>query len=115
MPSRTGLAKGIPIRKAKHPRLSSTNNGYTDFQLKKSHPPKVPYKATGLGAVLFLIGAFLIIVDCLLLAGSISKGVGGQTAIPILVTGIPVFLPGVYHLRMHCWLCIQRPLGLLLR
>ena len=44
------------------------------FQFKKS-PPKIPYKAIALATVLFLIGAFLIIIGSLLLAGYISKGV----------------------------------------
>lgn len=44
------------------------------FQFKKS-PPKIPYKAIALATVLFLFGAFLIIIGSLLLAGYISKGV----------------------------------------
>lgn len=82
MPSRTNLANGIPIRKVKYPRLSSTDNGYMDLQFKKSHPPKVPYKATVLGTVLFSIGTFLIIMDSLLLESYISRGVGGKLPFP---------------------------------
>ncbi|XP_027477530.1 transmembrane protein 230 isoform X2 [Zalophus californianus] len=43
------------------------------LKFKKS-PPKIPYKAIALATVLFLIGAFLIIIGSLLLAGYISKG-----------------------------------------
>ncbi|MBV99479.1 transmembrane domain-containing protein, partial [Eschrichtius robustus] len=60
--------------KVKYSRLSSTDDGYIDLQFKKS-PPKIPYKAIALATVLFLIGAFLIIIGSLLLAGYISKGV----------------------------------------
>ncbi|KAB0365606.1 hypothetical protein FD755_000978 [Muntiacus reevesi] len=67
MPSPTNLATGIPSSKVKYSRLSST----------------------------FLIGAFLISIDSLLLADYITKGgagVGGE--VPILIIGILVFLPG---------------------
>ena len=45
------------------------------WQTFKKSPPKIPYKAIALATVLFLIGAFLIIIGSLLLAGYISKGV----------------------------------------
>uniref|UniRef100_A0A2R8MZ57 Transmembrane protein 230 n=1 Tax=Callithrix jacchus TaxID=9483 RepID=A0A2R8MZ57_CALJA len=79
MPSRTNLATGIPSSKVKYSRLSSTDDGYIDLQFKKS-PPKIPYKAIALATVLFLIGAFLIIIGSLLLSGYISKGSLGATS-----------------------------------
>ncbi|XP_054579430.1 transmembrane protein 230-like [Eptesicus fuscus] len=102
MPSRTNLATGIPSSKVKNSRLSSTSpdDGYIDLQFKRS-PPKVPYKAIALATVLFLIDTFLIIIGSLLLAGYISKGGGGaDQAVPVLIIGILVFLPGFYHLRI---------------
>ncbi|MBZ3874186.1 Transmembrane protein 230 [Sciurus carolinensis] len=98
MPSRTNLTTGIPSSKVKYSRLSSTDDGYIDLQFKKS-PPKIPYKAIALATVLFLIGAFLIIIGSLLLSGYISKG-GADRAVPVLIIGILVFLPGFYHLRI---------------
>ena len=98
MPSRTNLATGIPSSKVKYSRLSSMDDGYTDLQFKKS-PPKIPYKAIVLPTVLFLTGAFLIIIGSPLLAGYISK-VGADWAGPVLIVGILVFLPGFYHLRI---------------
>ncbi|XP_006887650.1 PREDICTED: transmembrane protein 230-like [Elephantulus edwardii] len=100
MPSRTNLAAGIPSSKVKYSRLS-TDDGYIDLQFKKS-PPKIPYKAIALATVLFLIGAFLIIIGSLLLAGYISKGcfAGTDRAVPVLIIGILVFLLGFYHLRI---------------
>ncbi|XP_020137375.2 transmembrane protein 230 isoform X1 [Microcebus murinus] len=68
------------------------------LKFKKS-PPKIPYKAIALATVLFLIGAFLIIIGSLLLSGYISKG-GADRAVPVLIIGILVFLPGFYHLRI---------------
>ncbi|KAK2115639.1 hypothetical protein P7K49_006265 [Saguinus oedipus] len=109
MPSRTNLATGIPSSKVKYSRLSSTDDGYIDLQGKrkkkkkrkkeKKSPPKIPYKAIALATVLFLIGAFLIIIGSLLLSGYISKG-GADRAVPVLIIGILVFLPGFYHLSI---------------
>ncbi|NWX90566.1 TM230 protein, partial [Nothoprocta ornata] len=98
MPSRTNLTAGIPSSKVKYSKLSSTDDGYIDLQFKKS-PPKIPYKAIALAIVLFMIGTFLIIIGALLLAGYISQG-GTDRAIPVLIIGILVFLPGFYHLRI---------------
>ncbi|XP_059771779.1 transmembrane protein 230-like [Balaenoptera ricei] len=106
MPSRTNLATGIPSSKVKSSRLSSTDDGYIDLQFKKG-PPKIPCKAIALATVLFLIGSFLIIRGSLLLAGYISKGIfsyeGADWAVPVLIIGILVFLPGFYHLRIACY------------
>ncbi|MBZ3887442.1 Transmembrane protein 230 [Sciurus carolinensis] len=98
MLSRTNLTTGIPSSKVKYSRLSSTDDGYIDLQFKKS-PPKIPYKALALATVLFLIGAFLIIIGSLLLSGYLSKA-GADRAVPVLIIGILVFLPGFYHLRI---------------
>uniref|UniRef100_A0A2K6TQE1 Transmembrane protein 230 n=1 Tax=Saimiri boliviensis boliviensis TaxID=39432 RepID=A0A2K6TQE1_SAIBB len=98
MPSRTNLATGIPSSKVKYSRLSSTDDGYIDFQFKKS-PPKIPYKAFALATGLFWISTFLIIVGSLLLSGYISK-VGVDQAVPVLIIGILVFLLEFYHLRI---------------
>ncbi|KAM6431963.1 transmembrane protein 230 [Liasis olivaceus] len=98
MPSRMNLAGSIPSSKVKYSKLAGTDEGYIDLQFKKS-PPKVPYKAIALATVLFLIGTLLIIIGALLLAGYISQG-GTDRAIPVLIIGILVFLPGFYHLRI---------------
>ncbi|XP_006884209.1 PREDICTED: transmembrane protein 230-like [Elephantulus edwardii] len=97
MLSLTNLAAGIPSSKVKYSRLSK-DDSYIDLQFKKS-PPKIPYIAIALATVLFLIGAFLIIIGSLLLADYISKG-GAEGAVPVLIIGILVFLPGFYHLRI---------------
>ncbi|KAL7392574.1 hypothetical protein ABVT39_026570 [Epinephelus coioides] len=68
MPARNVVSNGIPNSKVKYSRLATDDDGYIDLQFKKS-PPKVPYKAIALAAVLFLIGSLLIIIGSLLLAG----------------------------------------------
>ncbi|XP_053574172.1 transmembrane protein 230 [Bombina bombina] len=98
MPTRNNISGVMPNPKVKYSKLSDTDDGYIDLQFKKS-PPKIPYKAIILATVLFLIGTLLIVIGSLLLAGYISKA-GNERAIPVLIIGILVFLPGFYHLRI---------------
>ncbi|XP_061842191.1 transmembrane protein 230b [Nerophis lumbriciformis] len=98
MPARSIVSNGIPSTKVKYSRLSTHDDGYIDLQFKRS-PPKVPYKAIALAAVLFLIGSLLIIIGSLLLAGYFGVTHSDRT-IPVLIIGILVFLPGIYHLRI---------------
>ncbi|XP_028920340.1 transmembrane protein 230 isoform X2 [Ornithorhynchus anatinus] len=98
MPSRSVASAGGSGSKVKYSRLASTDDGYIDLQFKKS-PPRVPYKAIALAVVLFAVGTLLIAIGALLLAGYLSKG-GADRAVPVLIIGILVFLPGFYHLRI---------------
>ncbi|XP_028662335.1 transmembrane protein 230a [Erpetoichthys calabaricus] len=98
MPTRSSVSAGIPSSKVKYSKLSDNDDGYIDLQFKKS-PPKVPYKAIALAAVLFLIGSLLIIIGALLLTGYIHVSSPDRT-FPVLIIGILVFLPGFYHLRI---------------
>uniref|UniRef100_A0A8C6CAY0 Transmembrane protein 230 n=1 Tax=Monodon monoceros TaxID=40151 RepID=A0A8C6CAY0_MONMO len=106
MQSRTNLATRIPSSKVKYSRLSSTEDGYIDLQGETNCPPKIAL-VTGSPMVLFLIGAFLIIIGSLLLAGYISKGIfsyeGVDRAVPVLIIGILVFLLGFYHRHIACY------------
>ncbi|XP_073509751.1 transmembrane protein 230 [Phyllobates terribilis] len=97
MPSRSNAAT-MPNSKVKYSKLSDTDDGYIDLQFKRS-PPKIPYKAIALATILFLIGTLLIVIGSLLLTGHIGSG-GNERAIPVLIIGILVFLPGFYHLRI---------------
>uniref|UniRef100_A0A2K6CJ87 Transmembrane protein 230 n=1 Tax=Macaca nemestrina TaxID=9545 RepID=A0A2K6CJ87_MACNE len=92
MPSRTNLATGIPSSKVKYSRLSSTDDGYIDLQVNKT-PPKIPYKAIAPChcALFFDQAPSLIIIGSSLLS---------DRAVPVLIIGILVFLPGFYHLRI---------------
>ncbi|XP_031594893.1 transmembrane protein 230-like isoform X2 [Oreochromis aureus] len=95
------LTAGISNNKVKYSRLAADDDGYIDLQFKKP-PPKIPYKAIALAIFLFLIGSLLIILGALLLAKIIPVAHSDSTvgAIPIIIIGILVFLPGFYHLRI---------------
>ncbi|KAJ0019476.1 hypothetical protein NQD34_007045 [Periophthalmus magnuspinnatus] len=61
MPARNVVSDSFSNNKVRYSRLPSDDDGYIDLQFKKS-PPKVPYKAIALAAVLFLIGSLLIVI-----------------------------------------------------
>ncbi|KPP62515.1 UPF0414 transmembrane protein C20orf30-like [Scleropages formosus] len=71
MPTRTSVTGSAHASKVRYSKLVGSDDGYIDLQFKKS-PPKVPYKAIALAAVLFLIGSVLIIIGALLLTGYIE-------------------------------------------
>ncbi|XP_068166804.1 transmembrane protein 230b [Antennarius striatus] len=98
MPARSVVSGGVPSSDVRYSRLASDDDGYIDLQFKKS-PPKVPYKAIAHAAVLFVIGSLLIIIGALLLAGYFGVTHSDRT-VPVLIIGILVFLPGIYHLRI---------------
>lgn len=98
MPARNVVSQGLPSSKVKYSRLATHDDGYIDLQFKRS-PPKVPYKAIALATVLFVIGSLLIIIGSLLLAGYFGVQHSDRT-VPVLIIGILVFLPGIYHLRI---------------
>uniref|UniRef100_A0A8C9GVI0 Transmembrane protein 230 n=1 Tax=Piliocolobus tephrosceles TaxID=591936 RepID=A0A8C9GVI0_9PRIM len=97
MLSHTNLATGIPSSKVKYSRLSSTDDGYIDLQFNKT--PKIPYKSIALAIVLFLIGAFLIIIVSPPAVRPHQQR-GGRPAVPVLILGILVFLPGFNYLHI---------------
>uniref|UniRef100_A0A3Q3G9K4 Transmembrane protein 230 n=1 Tax=Labrus bergylta TaxID=56723 RepID=A0A3Q3G9K4_9LABR len=90
MPARSVVSNDSPNNKVRYSRLASDDDGYIDLQFKKP-PPKVPYKAIALATVLFLIGSLLIIIVSL---------THSDRTVPVLIIGILVFLPGIYHLRI---------------
>ncbi|XP_040095269.1 transmembrane protein 230-like [Oryx dammah] len=118
-PTPTNVAAGMPSGKVRYAKLSSPDGGHINSQketspAKESLKPKrcpgvvrphvweksrtdIPFKAIACAFSQFLVGAFLIITGCLLLAGYISK-VGASRAFPVLTVGILVFLPGFYYL-----------------
>uniref|UniRef100_A0A8C6WZY1 Transmembrane protein 230 n=1 Tax=Neogobius melanostomus TaxID=47308 RepID=A0A8C6WZY1_9GOBI len=98
MPARNVISDSFSNSKVRYSRLATDDDGYIDLQFKKS-PPKVPYKAIALATVLFLIGSLLIIIGALLLAGYFGITHSDRT-VPVLIIGILVFLPGIYHLRI---------------
>ena len=119
VPTRTNVVASMPSGKVRYAKLSSPGGGHINRQketspAKESLKPKrcpgvvrphvleksrtdIPFKAIACAFSQFLVGAFLIITGCLLLAGYISK-VGANRAFPVLTVGILVFLPGFYYL-----------------
>lgn len=98
MPARNVVPGGISNNNVRYSRLACDDDGYIDLQFKRS-PPKVPYKAIALATVLFAVGSLLIIIGALLLAGYFGVTHSDRT-FPVLIIGILVFLPGIYHLRI---------------
>ncbi|KAB0355649.1 hypothetical protein FD755_021590 [Muntiacus reevesi] len=109
----------MPSGKVRYAKLPSPDGGHSNSQ-KKTSPAKeslkperclgvvrphvleksgtdIPFKAIACAFSQFLVGAFLIITGCLLLAGYISE-VGANRAFPVLTVGVLVFLPGFYYL-----------------
>ena len=119
VPTHINVAAGMPSGKVRYAKLPSRDGGHINSQkeaapAKESLKPKrcpgvvrprvleksrtdIPFKAIACAFSQFLVGAFLIITGCLLLAGYISK-VGANRAFPVLTVGILVFLPGFYYL-----------------
>ena len=88
------------------------------WQTFKKSPPKIPYKPIVLATVLFLIGAFLLIIGSLMLAGHITKGGGEVAAAQTSRFCSDLWHPGVLAKILppvHRLLCIQRLLGILLQ
>ncbi|KAL5021297.1 hypothetical protein ScPMuIL_000452 [Solemya velum] len=94
MPKRSAVSETA----AKYHRLQRADDGFIDLQFEKP-PPKIPYKAILLAAVLFLTGSLLIIIGALLLTGYISSEYADRTW-PVLIIGALMFIPGAYHVRI---------------
>ncbi|XP_070232544.1 transmembrane protein 230 [Bos mutus] len=99
VPTRTNVVASMPSGKVRYAKLSSPGGGHINRQKETSPKSRtdIPFKAIACAFSQFLVGTFLIITGCLLLAGYISK-VGANRAFPVLTVGILVFLPGFYYL-----------------
>lgn len=73
-------------------------DGFLNSQFERP-PPKVPYKAIILAAVLFIFGSALIIVGALLVTGYIDVENADRTW-AVLILGVLMFIPGAYHVRI---------------
>ncbi|XP_036270123.1 transmembrane protein 230-like [Pipistrellus kuhlii] len=126
VPARPNVpAAGTPRSKVKYSALPSSEDGRVDpqeetppaegccppqrcpgaagprwMELQES-PAKAPYRALACFTLQFLVGAFLATAGCLLLAGYLSP-VGPRRAVAVLIVGILVLLPGLYHLLFAC-------------
>ncbi|KRX77099.1 Transmembrane protein [Trichinella sp. T6] len=62
-------------------------------------PHPIPWKAIILATLLFVFGTILIIIGALLLAGFCDPKYNDRTW-PVLILGLLMFIPGLYHLRI---------------
>jgi len=83
---------------------ATSNDGFTASQFEQKMPTKVPYKAILMATVLFFGGTLLIIIGSLLLSGHIDVKYADRTW-PVLLLGLLMFIPGVYHVRIavYAW------------
>ncbi|CAH1785001.1 unnamed protein product [Owenia fusiformis] len=98
MPKRSIVkeAKGSSVQ---YHKLTRSDDGFIDTQFEKP-PPKVPYKAIALATVLFLVGTILLVIGALLLSGRFVDPKYNDRTWPVLIIGIIMFLPGIYHVRI---------------
>ncbi|XP_070210375.1 transmembrane protein 230-like [Littorina saxatilis] len=97
MPKRSVVGSSEPGTKY-HRLTRVASDGYIDLQFEKP-PIKIPYRAIGLAAVLFMAGTLLIVIGALLLTGVINAKYADRTW-PVLIIGALMFIPGAYHVRL---------------
>eukprot|EP01137_Pigoraptor_chileana_P004628 Opistho-2@46519 len=93
--------------KYQYTRLGDGNDDFTDEQFVRP-PPKVPIKAILLATALFLFGSLFIVMGSLIMTGVIETSMHDR-AIPFLVLGSLLFIPGFYHVRIAYYTWKQYP------
>ncbi|KAF8786005.1 transmembrane protein 230-like isoform X2 [Argiope bruennichi] len=83
---------------ARYHKLTRTDDGFVDLQYQKQKS-KMPWGGIILAIFLFIAGSLLITFASLLFAGHFD-GQHTEGAWPLLILGILMFIPGVYHVRI---------------
>ncbi|GIY13690.1 transmembrane protein 230 [Caerostris darwini] len=89
------------VTNARYHRLTRIDDGFVDLQYEKQKP-KMPWGGIILAVFLFLSGSLLIALSSLLFTGHLN-GQYSEGAWPLLILGILMFIPGVYHVRIACF------------
>lgn len=79
-------------------KISSVDNGFTDEQFAEL-PPKVPWKALILAALLFSGGSCLLTLGSLIITGHLDVTFADRLW-PMMILGALMFIPGAYHIRL---------------
>ncbi|ORZ14677.1 upf0414 transmembrane protein [Absidia repens] len=82
--------------------------GFTAEQFTQPEP-QIPWKAIGLATLLFAIGSVLIVIGVLIKLGFIATEEYLSRAIPLLVLGSIMFIPGAYHLYIAYYAYYKYP------
>lgn len=86
------------LKRVQFPKNLSEDDYYDD-QFEDTTPVKIPVKSIFVAVVLFLVGSVFLTLGSLMLAGVISEGGGSFRAMPLMVIGSIVFIPGAYNVR----------------
>ena len=79
--------------------LPKDERDYDDEQFEDLVPIKAPMKSIVIAVVLFVLGSIFLTLGSLMLAGVLGQGQGSFRAMPLLVIGSIIFIPGAYNVR----------------
>lgn len=76
-----------------------SKDDYHDDQFEDTTPAKAPIKSIIVAIILFMVGTIFLTFGSLMLAGVINQGGGSFRAMPLMVIGSIIFIPGAYNVR----------------
>lgn len=99
--------RGKDYEHVDYTKLTATDNGFVDAQFIHP-PPKIPWKAVTLAALLFIAGSALLVIGSLVVSGHIDSKYSDRMW-PMIILGILMFIPGAYHVRIAYYAYRQVP------
>lgn len=88
-------------------KLIGRDNEFVDVQFARP-PPKVPWKALTLAALLLVAGVVLLTLGILVVTGHLNTTYTDRMW-PMIILGILMFIPGAYHIRIAYYAFRQVP------
>ena len=76
-----------------------SSDKYHDDQFEDDTPVKVPFKSIFVAVILLISGTIFLTFGSLMLTGFIKQGGGSFRAMPLMVIGSIIFIPGAYSVR----------------